>query len=155
MGFNAYKKIIALWLTFLMLVSSLPASVYKTYSQWEIDAVFVAWLISRHVDRDATFRIVPKSTQIDKNFSINTPNSKFRRSGKETAFESALRHYNIHNDCTNTLVPVIRVLEMAPWRKSEDIHILNFESHVVKLLKEKGLSDVFGYIDNYCKGKKK
>lgn len=155
MGFDAYKKIVVLWLTSLILLSSLHASVYKTYSQWEIDAVFVAWLISRHVDKDAAFRIVPKGTQIDKDFSINTPNSKFRRSGRETAFESALRHYNIHNDCTNKLVPLIRVLEMAPWRKSEDIHILSFESDVVKLLKEENLSAVFGYIDNYCKGEKK
>ncbi len=155
MGFNAYKKIVVLWLSSLMLLSSLHASVYKTYSQWEIDALFVAWLISRHIDKDAAFRVVPKGTHIDKDFAINTPNSKFRRSGRETAFESALRHYNIHNDCSNKLIPIIRVLEMAPWRKSEDMYILNFESDVVTCLKDGNISAVFEYIDNYCKGEEK
>ncbi len=155
MGFNAYKKIVVLWLISLMLLSSLHASVYKTYLQWEIDAVFVAWLISRHVDKDAEFHIVPKGTYIETKYAINTPNSKFRRSGRETAFESALRYYNIHNNCSDKLIPIIRVLEMAPWRKSEDIHILSFESDVVTLLKDENISVVFGYIDTYCKGEEK
>ena len=153
MGFNMYKKIVVLWLVPFMLLSSLFASEYKTYSRWEIDAVFVAWLISRHVDKNAEFHVVPKGTHIETKYAINTPNSRFRRSGRETAFESALRYYHIHNDCSDKLIPIVRVLEMAPWRKSENIHILKFESDAVRLLKDENLSAVFGYIDNYCKGK--
>jgi hypothetical protein len=155
MGFNAYKQIIAVWFVSLMLISSLHASVYKTYTKWEIDALFVAWLINRHVDKSAEFHVVPKDTYIERKYAINTPNSRFRRSGRETAFESALRYYHIHNNCSNKLIPIIRVLEMAPWRKSEDIHILNFESDVVSLLKDENISAVFRYIDNYCKGEVK
>ncbi len=155
MGFNAYKKIVVLWAISLILISPLQATVYKTYSQWEIDALFVAWLISRHVDKDAAFRVVPKGTSIEAKYAINTPNSRFRRSGRETAFESALRHYDIHNDCSDKLTPIIRVLEMAPWRKSEDMHILSFESDVVTRLKDGNISAVFEYIDNYCKGEGK
>ncbi len=155
MGFNAYKKIVVLWLISLILLSSLYASIYKTYAQWEIDALFVAWLISRHVDKDAEFRVVPKGTSIEAKHAINTPNSRFRRSGRETAFESALRYYNIHNDCSNNLIPIIRLLEMAPWRKSEDLHILSFEKDVVTRLKDGNISAVFEYIDNYCKGEEK
>ncbi len=155
MGFNAYKKILVLWLISLMMLPSLHASVYKTYAQWEIDALFVAWLISRHVDKDAEFSIVPKGIYIAKEFAINTPNSRFRRSGRETAFESALHYYTINNDCSNKLIPIIRVLEMAPWRKSEEMYILRFESDVVTRLKDGNISAVFEYIDNYCKGEEK
>jgi len=155
MGFNAYKKIVVLWLISLMLLSSLHAAIYKTYSRWEIDSLLVAWLISRYIDKDAAFRIVPKGTHIEAKYAINTPNSRFRRSGRETAFESALRYYNIHNYCSDKLTPIVRVLEMAPWRKSEDIYILRFESDIITRSKDENISALFEYIDNYCKGEEK
>lgn len=151
MGVVAYRKIIAYLFLSFMFSPSLNASVYKTYSQWEVDAVLVAWLINRHVDSDSEFIVVEKGTFIDKEYAINTPSSKFRRSAKETAFESALRQFKISNACSDKLIPIIRVVELAPWRKSEYLYVLNFENDVVGLLNEESVSAVFDYIDHYCK----
>lgn len=155
MGIITYKKTLIILLISLFYLSPLNASVYKTYSQWEIDAVFVAWLINRHVEKDSEFIIVEKGVFIESEYAINTPNSRFRRGGKETAFESALRQLNIHTSCTDSLTPIIRIIELAPWRKSEYIHVLTFESDIFTLLKKQDISAVFSYIDEYCKGEKK
>ncbi|RLA72838.1 MAG: hypothetical protein DRG78_23295 [Epsilonproteobacteria bacterium] len=155
MGIIAYRKIIVYLFVLLMFLSSLNASVYKIYSQWEVDSVFVAWLINRYVDRESEFIVVEKGMSIDNQYAINTPNSRFRRSAKETAFESALRQFKISNSCTDKLIPIIRVVELAPWRKSEYLYILNFESDIVRLLNEENISAAFDYIDSYCKEKKR
>ena len=155
MGIIAYKKIIILLFVFLGFFSNLNASTYKTYSQWEVDAVFVAWLINRHVDKESEFIIVQKGTPIEKEYAINTPSSKFKRGGKETAFESALRYFDISNSCSDRLIPIIRILELAPWRKSEYLYVLNFESDMVDVLNKDGIQEVFNFIDNYCKGAEK
>jgi len=151
MGLIIYKKIVVLVFIFSLFFTSLNASVYKTYSQWEVDAIMVAWLIHSYVEKDSEFMLVEKGSYIDKDYAINTPNSKFRRGAKETAFESALRQLRIGNSCTDKLVPIIRVVELAPWRKSEYLYILNFEQEIVTLLHKDGLNSTFLYIDNYCK----
>lgn len=130
---------------------SLNASTYKTYTQWEVDALMSAWLISRFVESDAKFSIVKKGSIIDKEYAINTPNSKYRRGAKETAFESVLRQFSISDSCTKSLIPIIRVVELAPWRKSEYLYILNFENEIVDILNKDGIERAFIYIDNYCK----
>ncbi len=155
MGRTTYKKYLIILFSFLLFLAPLNASVYKTYSQWEVDALFVAWLIKRYVEHDSEFVIVKKGTFIEKKLSINTPNSRFRRSAKETAFESALREFNIRNSCTDILTPIIRILELAPWRKSEYHHVLTFENSVVTRLKEQDISAAFNYIDRYCKENEK
>lgn len=155
MGIIDYKKIVILLFIFLGLSSNLNASIYKTYSQWEVDAVFVAWLINRHVDKQSEFIIVKKGTFIEKKYAINTPKSRFRRGGQETAFESALRQLNISTRCSDKLIPIIRILELAPWRKSEYLYVLNFENDVVNILEKDRIMKVFNYIDNYCKGEEK
>jgi len=155
MGIVAFKKTIILLFVYFSIASSLNASVYKTYTQWEVDAIFVSWLINRYVDKQSEFIVVKKGTFIDEEYAINTPKSRFRRGGKETAFESALRQLNIRNNCSDALVPIIRILELAPWRKSEYLYVLNFENNLVNILEKDGIEKVFNYIDNYCKGEER
>ena len=131
---------------------------YKSYVPWETDSIFVAWLIKRYVDKNAVFSTVPKPQKIDKEYAINTSNSKMRRSSRFTAFEAAVRIYNINDLCIDKLKPVIRILEMTPWRKHEDMNSFRFEEGIVKLFpKESGIQSLekaFTYIDKYCDIKK-
>ena len=152
MGRTISKNILIVGLIMMVLLPSLHASLYKTYTRWEIDALFVAWIISRHVEPEAQFIVVPKGSDIEPSHAINTPRSRFHRSGRETAFESALRYYKIHTSCTEKLTPIIRILEMAPWRKSEDPKVLNFEHDIHTILQKSDISTAFDYIDHYCKG---
>lgn len=144
-------------LTLLVLVNLLYAEGghYKAYAPWETDSVFVAWLIKRYVDKEAVFSSVPKSEKIEKKYAINTANSRMRRSARFTAFEEAARIYKINNRCVEKLRPIIRILEMTPWRKEGNIRALRFEQAIVPLFPSKtgehSLEKVFAYIDNYCK----
>jgi hypothetical protein len=131
---------------------------YKSYVPWETDSIFVAWLIKRYVDKDAVFSTIQKPEKIEKEYAINTSNSSMRRSSRFTAFEAAARIHNINNECIEKLRPIIRVLEMTPWRKHEDMRSFRFEEGIVPLFPaesgEQSLEDVFNYIDKYCEDKK-
>ncbi len=135
-------------------------NVYKTYYPWESDSVLVAWVIHKFVDSNATFIAVDKKVEkIGKKNSINSSNSKLRRTARFTAFEMALNYYKIkESKCTDELKRVIRVLEMTPWKKHEYEDILAFEEKFVTLfpkkLEDNNLTKSFEYLDNFCKDKR-
>lgn len=127
---------------------------YKTDRLWEADSVLVAWLIKKHVDKEAIFSSIPRGERIEKKFSINTPYSPLRRNARYTAFDAATRIYGVESQCVDKIRPLIRVLEMTPWRKHEHLEALNFEKGLAPLLPvetgEGKLEDAFSYIDAFC-----
>ena len=148
-------KIFFLWLTALSISF---AAEYKNHYPFESDTILTAWLIKTYVDKDATFKSVPKGTKVNKDYALNTPNSPFRRNARFTAYEMAKRHFKVSDTCSNHLVRVIKVLEMMPWKKHEFVDILNFEEGLVPLFPEEmgdaNLTKVFTYINQYCKERK-
>jgi len=147
------KTVISLMLMFSLGLSQ-DGGHYKSYMPWETDSVFVAWLIKRHVDKDAVFSAIKKPEKIEKDFAINTSYSDMRRSSRFTAFEAAARIHDVNNECVDKLRPIIRVLEMTPWRKHEDMKSFRFEEGIVPLFPsesgQQSLDKVFEYIDRYC-----
>ena len=148
------KIFITLCCLLISSVSMAGGQHYITYSPWETDSVLVAWLIKNYVDKQAVFSAVPKGDEIPKEFAINTPNSPFRRNARFTAFDAAVRIHEVKEECVLKIQPIIRLLEMAPWRKHEDIEALHFEQDIVPLLPEDpgtgGLEEAFAFIDNFC-----
>ena len=148
-------KIFFLWLTALSISF---ATEYKSYYPFESDTVLTAWLIKTYVDKNATFKSVPKGTKVDKDYALNTPNSPFRRNARFTAYEMAKRHFKVSDTCSNHLIRVIKVLEMMPWKKHEFTKIMHFEEGLVPLFPKKvgdaNLTKVFTYINQYCKERK-
>lgn len=155
-GLNILKTMILILLTSTLLYAN--GGHYKSYMPWETDSVFVAWLIKRHVDKDAVFSAINKPEKIEKKYAINTSYSSIRRSSRFTAFEVAARIFKVDNECVSKLRPIIRVLEMTPWRKHEDMRSYRFEEGIIALFpKQKGensLERAFEYIDKYCKDTK-
>jgi len=143
-----------LWIT-LSTTLLLSSSEYQSYYPYESDTILAAWLIKRYVDQNATFRSFPKSIELNKEHTINTPKSPFRRNAKYTAYEMVKRYYDISDQCSDALVRVIKVLEMMPWKKHEYPRILSFEEGLVSLFPkqvgEADLEPVFHYIDQHCK----
>jgi len=143
-----------------LLQTTINAQTYKTYYPWESDSVLVAWVIKKFADPKAKFVSVDKKKEkIGKENSINTSNSKLRRTARFTAFEMALKDYKVKESaCTNRLKKIIRVLEMTPWKKHEYEEILTFEEGFISLfpkrIEDDNLTKLFEYIDNSCKGKK-
>jgi len=147
-------KLFLIWVSTLMFAS---ATQYQNHYPFESDTILTAWLIKTYVDKDATFKSFPKTVTVNKEVALNTPNAYFKRSAKYTAYEMAKRKYDISDTCSDSLVKVIKVLEMMPWKKHEFMEILHFEEGLVPLFpKEVGdanLIHIFTYIDQYCKEK--
>lgn len=141
---------------YLLLISISFGTQYKTHFPFESDTILTAWLIKTYVDKNATFQSEEKESILDKNISINTPNSPFRRNARFTAYEVAKRHFKVSDTCANHLIKVIKVLEMMPWKKHEFEDILHFEQGLVPLFPKQigdaDLSKVFTYINHYCEG---
>lgn len=141
----------------LILQTAISANSYKTYYPWESDSVLVAWVIDKFADTNASFIAVDKRKEkIGKKNSINSSNSKLRRTARFTAFEMALNHYKVKEDkCIGELKRVIRVLEMTPWKKHEYLKALKFEEDFVPLfptnMGESKLKKPFEMIDRFCK----
>jgi hypothetical protein len=154
MGEAGYMRIIIAALLLFLSSGNVWGKQYKIHHPLETDSLLVAWLIKNHVDKDAVFSIVPKSEKVDKNSSINTPNSPYRRSARFTAYDSAIRIFDIKDDCAGRIQPLVRILEMTPWRKHEYPEALRFEQDLVPLFPEKpgsgGLDKAFAFVDSYC-----
>ena len=145
--------------TVMVLLISIPVLAqtpkYVANAPWEPDSILVAWLIKRHVAIDARFESVPKGTEIDQTYSINTSDSPLRRSARFTAFEMAQLYFKVQDECIEKLRPIIRIVEMTPWRKHEKMNAMHFEAGLMPLMPvEAGVHDLspaFEYIDNFCK----
>ena len=139
-----------LGMTALLLLPLFADTVYRTYGRWEPDGLLAAWVIHRYVDPRARFEAVPKGRRIEQKTAINTAGALFRRTGRETAYESTLRHFGIDDACTRRFIPVIRLLEMVPWKKVEDPSAVRFEKELRRRLEIQGMAGVFGYLDRQC-----
>jgi len=134
--------------------------IFKSYYPWESDSVLVAWVIHNYVDSNIKFiSFEKKKERIGKDNSINTADSKLRRTARFTAFEMALKYYEVEGDaCTDQLKKLIRVLEMMPWKKQEFEEFVSFEDGFIpsfpQNIGDADLSKSFSYIDSYCKKKK-
>lgn len=141
-----------------ILTISIFASKWELHYPYEIDSIATSWIIKRYIDKNATFVGYEKNVTLNKRFSINDKNSRFRRNGRFTAYEMAKRYYKISDKCTNRLVKIIKVLELMPWKKNEFEDVIEFENGLIPLLPKKSgdinLTKAFLYIDNYCKDKK-
>ena len=146
-------SIILVYGAMVTIVSAEKPSFYS-WSPWETDSVLTAWAIKRYVFQGAIFASVPKGETLEMAQAINTPDANYRRSGTKTAFEMAVYHHQLQFACLPTLKPLIRLLELAPWRKSTNSEAVKFEYHIKRLLpsqpQQHGLEPAFQYIDQYC-----
>jgi len=126
-----------------------------TWAPWEVDSALTAWVLRRHVWPQAIAETVARDSRISDGVMIDTPGANYRRSGTRTAFEAALRLHKIKTPCSDALRPIVRVLELAPWRKSEHADAEEFEAGFRPLLPREtragGLDAAFAYVDAYCR----
>lgn len=141
----------------LLALSTVGAATYYAYFPYESDSVLTAWLIKRYKDPGALFAGIEKGRKasVPPVLQINTTSSLYRRSSRFTAFESAKRRLGVSDSCTQKLVKVSRLLEMAPWRKQQFPEYLELERKIHDALPEDpgphDLSEAFSIIDDYCK----
>ena len=146
-------KIIWIPLLALVTVATAQGQTFSTWAPWESDSVATAWVLKRHVYPDATFQALPKGTPIE-DLSLDVPSSPYRRTATATAFEAAIQQHHIQTPCVARLTPLLRLLELAPWRKSTNPEAEAFEAQLVPLLPVEptvgGLEQVFALLDTFC-----
>lgn len=127
---------------------------YATWIPWQVDSVVAAWVLKRYVEPGAVFESVPRGTPLPPERALDTPNSPYRRNGRQTAFDETLRINKVRFACADKLGPIVRMLELAPWRKSENPDAEKFELELNRLMPQGpargGLEAAFAYIDQYC-----
>lgn len=149
-----------MWLPLCVLLPCLTAAapgphVYATWTPWQADSVLAAWALQRYVHPEARFESLPRGTLIPADRALDTPDSPYRRSGLRTAFEEVLRVHRVPQDsCIEKLRPIVRLLELAAWRKAEMPEAERFETELSALLPvpptQGALEDAFAYIDRFC-----
>ncbi len=137
----------------LLLSGPAQTALYSTWAPWEIDSAAAAWVLRRHVDPDARFQSLPKGTQIA-GATLDTPDSPFRRGASYTAFDSVIRQHRLESACLKRLTPMIRMLELTPWRKVTDPAAEALEMKLRPLLPlepvHDGLESAFAVLDAFC-----
>lgn len=127
---------------------------FSTWAPWQTDSVAAAWALKRYVYPDAVFASVPKGTPLSEDEALDTPDSPYRRNGRQTAFDETLRINGIRLECSEKLGKIIRLLELAPWRKAENPEAEKFESELNRLIPLEPLPGeldaAFAYIDQFC-----
>jgi hypothetical protein len=127
---------------------------YATWAPWQADSALAAWALKRFVDPDAQFESVATGTRLAPERALDTPDSPYRRSGARTAFEEVARVHKLDVACIERLRPIVRVLELARWRKSESPQAESFEAALNQRLPHEpgrgGLEPAFSYIDSFC-----
>lgn len=127
---------------------------FTTWLPWQVDSVVAAWVLKRYVHPDALFESAPRGTDIPSERALDTPASPYRRNGRQTAFDETMRIHKLRFACADKLAPIVRMLELAPWRKSENPEAEKFELELNRLMPQGstkgGLDSAFSYIDQYC-----
>lgn len=143
------------WISFLALVTVATAQgqTVSTWAPWETDSVATAWVLKRQVYPDAAFQSLPRGTPLE-GLSLDVPTAPYHRTATRTTFEAAIERHSIQTPCVARLTPLIRLLELAPWRKSTNPDAEAFEARLAPLLPLEptvgGLEKAFALLDAFC-----
>mgnify|MGYP001359814193 CR=1 FL=1 len=136
-----------------MILGVAQGQMISTWAPWESDSAATAWVLKRHVYPDAAFQSLPKGAPI-KGLALDVPDAPYQRRATATAFEAAVGRHQIHTPCIARLTPWLRLLELAPWRKSTLPEAEAFEAQLTALLPKEptvgGLEPAFAFLDTFC-----
>ncbi len=128
----------------------------QTWHPWQMDSVLVVWALTQ-VPRAQPLVVesVVRGTPIPPEQAIDTPESPYRRNGRRTAFEEAVRQTGVSHPCLPRLHEAVRVVELASWRKPEYPAVEAFEARLRRLIPSQpmrgGLDAALEEVEKYCK----
>ncbi|MCP4112552.1 MAG: chromate resistance protein [Desulfobacteraceae bacterium] len=99
-------------------ISSAGASdsaIYTTWENMEIDKCACAWLIKRFIDKNASFKFVPKGTLITEGIPFDVPEAEIRRYHNMSAFEYLIKKHKINEPVLQKLGKIIHDIEINYW----------------------------------------
>ncbi len=116
-------NLVRLFVLSLLIVEGLPGvsigkengHLYVTWKGIEVDKCASAWLIKRHVDAGAQFRLIPRGELVRDGIPFDTPQGDLRITHRSTTFESILKHYRLDDPILFHMAKVVRDIEMKQW----------------------------------------
>ncbi len=116
-------KTLCIWLIIIIFpVSAIADSdshIYVTWENMEIDKCSSAWLIKRFIDKNASFKFVPKGALITEGIPFDVPEAEIRRYHNMSAFEYIVRKNKISDPAIQKIGEIIHDIEINYWGKKK------------------------------------
>ena len=91
--------------------------VYVTREGSEPDRGASAWLIKRHIDPQAEFRLFSQDGPIPEGIAFDIPESRYRRTHRYSTYETLLHAYKITEPVVLKIGVIVHDLEINTWGK--------------------------------------
>jgi len=154
------KKISASLLFFTILspffaAAQSASNIYTTWENMEIDKCASAWLIKRFIDKNASFKFIPKGELITEGIPFDVPEAEIRRYHNLSAFEYLMKKYDIGDPAVRKIGEIIHDIEINYWgtkavKDSQKINDAVQEIIETSTSAEKSLEKSFIFFDNLC-----
>jgi len=103
-------------------ISSIDSSA-KTFVTWdslEPDKWSSIWLIKHHIDPAAVVEVYPTGDPLDSGIAFGVPEAVYKRSGRQSTFESLLLGFNQQDPVLKKLGSIITAIETTSWNSAND-----------------------------------
>lgn len=103
---------------FLAIISLSVFSNQKIYTVKgipELDKSAALWVIQKFKFPSAEVVFAVKTNIPQNAVSVDFPGALIERPGNKTAFESAIRHFNLKDKSLDKMIPILRDLEINKW----------------------------------------
>ena len=105
---------------------------------FEADKLACVWLVKRFIEPDAEFLFFPKQKIIDRGIAFDTPNSRFKRTYNQSAFEAFIAHYRLSDPRLAQIALWIHDIEINVWEKKAFAQSRKIEIFVMDLVRSGG-----------------
>ncbi|MFH1147266.1 MAG: chromate resistance protein ChrB domain-containing protein [Pseudomonadota bacterium] len=108
--------------------------VFYTWEGFEADKCASIWLIKRFISKNAVFKFCPKGETLTEGIPFDTPDAKFRRYHNMSAFESFLKHYEVHEPALVYIGKIIHDIEVNKWEQKvmpESVRVQNEINRII------------------------
>lgn len=116
-------KTLYIWLIIICFpvyaIAGSDSHIYTTWENMEIDKCSSAWLIKRFIDKNASFKFVPKGTLITEGIPFDVPEAEIRRYNNMSAFEYIIRKNKINDPALQKMAEIIHDIEINYWGKKK------------------------------------
>ena len=104
------------WLCLSSAAYATNDDLYVTWAGAEPDKGASMWLIKRYVSPNAEIRLIPVDTSPASGTAFDIPQARYRRTHRESTFESLLRDYPINDPFVEKIGQLMHDIEINLWR---------------------------------------
>lgn len=109
------------------------ARTFVTWESLEPDKWSSIWLIKNHIDKNAIIEVHPTGDVLGEGTAFGIPNAAYKRSGKQSTFESLLIGFGQQDPTLKRLGEIITAIETTAWNAASDPFVYTVEQNFRRL----------------------